>query len=138
MWKLLKFLFIGKSPTRVKFSLDKSFKEEEYLKNEEELAKLIDEVSESNADPILIEKMLKEIEAEFLKAGKKIELFHKDVVLLKNDRCDDEDLETREGTRRSLLELQSFATQIEDNYKRVMVNDPEYAENSDLVYYWSI
>ena len=138
MWKLLKFLFIGKRPTRVKFSLDKSFKEKEYLKNEEELSKLIDEVSESNADPILIEKMLKEIEAEFLKAGKKIELFHKDVVLLKNDRCDDEDLETREGTRRSLLELQSFATQIEDNYKRVMVNDPEYAENSDLVYYWSI
>ena len=103
-------------------------------KTEEEIAQMI-QATNFITDPAKIETHMLQIEAEMAKHGKIIELFHKDVVILRNERCVDDALLTAEGTKKSLKELQVHAAKIENIFKVCRINQDRDAKH---LYCWSI
>jgi len=104
---------------------------------EEQLIAMLKHINEREADPELIELQVKLLEEEYLKDGRKVEIFHKMVVELKNNRLEDENLDTQGGTRRALHELSIYANKIGE-FKYIKVQDPKVARKADEIYYWSI
>jgi len=138
MWKYLKFLFSPKKKKRVQFALPEPKQEDSSMELDEEIKAMVNEISNSNAPAELIEQQITMIEDSLEKKGRTIVLFHKAVVDLRNERCEDPSLETELGTRKALRELSIYANQITCEFKGIKVKDPQTAKTPDMKYYWSV
>ena len=110
----------------------------EVMNSDEKLLAMVEALNDSDASPELIEYQMKLVEAEFEKEGRKVELFHKSVVAMKNERVDDERLESKEGTSRALRELAVYANRIQGLFKTYQVNQETMDAPEDEQYYWSV
>lgn len=117
----------------------KHIEEAKMMSEEERIRDMIKAVSDSKDDPILIEMQLKLIEEDCFKSlGRKIELFHAEVVKLRNERLDDPMLDTPEGTRRAIQEVAIYANKIQGEFKIPKTQNPMAAKEKGSEYYWSI
>lgn len=141
MLKFLAFLFNFKqfevpqkclpAPQHIEQKLeDKEMDRETYLKN------MIQAIGNSTDSPENIELQIYLLEAEFAKDGRVVEIFHRDVVKMKNERLEDPALDTKEGTRRALQELAIYAAKVDNELKIPKISDPKNAESSVLAYCW--
>lgn len=141
MWNYLKSLFSKPEPVqRVSYTEEKNTLKLPELTPQEKAKREAQEIMRRlealEGTPENIEAGLVALEAEYSKKGKKIFLFHHEVAKLRNERLDDPNLETREGTYRSLNEVTMYLNHISDQKAYYIVNTESNADSPAP--YWEV